>query len=380
MEAENLVAIAIPSKKGEASVNFAAHLSRLQPPINTSLAILSVYDKPVDEARIILVEHAKKMGAKYLFFIDDDVLVPPYALARLLNLKAKVASGVYYTKYKPPVPVILKKDYVGGYDKWQFGDVIDVDYIGLGCALIDMSIFDEIEPPYFKYIAGTPSPTEEQHKLGEDAYFCEKVRNKGYKIWVDTAVQCVHEDRKTGTNYFYFKPIGMGAWREKGKPIMYIPPAESELRKPQEKKKNVNLCWGYGSDYLANFVDVPTIKTEEIVKKYDDVEWVKIRNTLEFMNNEEAIGFLKTLNLIMKDGAVIEFTVPNVLNKVMNLSQASTIADVSAVFGMAGRKYKSIYTKKSIEDMMRLLGFKIDNIDLRDEEIIVSAKKGVKGD
>ena len=143
----NIIMIALASGNGLVSTNFWLH-DTIQAPMNTTMSRACVKGKPVDEARNELVSYARRIGARYIFFIDDDVLIPQNALIRLFHLKTGVATGVYYTKTQPSVPVILKKDRPAGFEDWKYGDVIEVDYAGAGCLLVDMNVFDAIEEKF----------------------------------------------------------------------------------------------------------------------------------------------------------------------------------------------------------------------------------------
>jgi hypothetical protein len=60
-------------------------------------------------------------------------------------------------------------------------DLIEVEGMGMGCMLTDITVFDQIEKPYFP-VTWMP---EANDYLGEDINFCQAVRAKGYKIFVD---------------------------------------------------------------------------------------------------------------------------------------------------------------------------------------------------
>lgn len=371
----NLIAVGIPTKNGLWSYRFGLSLVQLGTPINCSLMHIVVAGKPVDEARNIIVEQAKAAGAKYLMFIDDDNLVPPFAIPRLLNLKAKVASGVYYTKYQPPTPVILKKDYVGGWDKWTYGDVIDVDYIGLGCALIDMSVFDEMEPPYFKYSKGSIDPFKAEPHIGEDVYFCDKVLQAGHKIYVDTYVQVGHEDFANGLNYFFFEPGHCGAWIGKEGLVQYLPDAITRQKMVDEAisaPSTPKVCWGYGDH--EDFKEANTVDVIEIRKRFKDIEHIKIKNALEFRSPEETLSLLHAILSVAKTGAIMEVHIPNSIAKIRALITEPDEVFIDKFTGCPQGRYKSFYTKGNIEAIAKLLNIQETNVSIEGEEIVLTGK------
>jgi len=371
---ENVIAICTPTKNGLLSIN--AHLAHtgVGSPLNTSTVRLLVEGKPVDKARNELVELAQKHKAKYLFFLDDDTLPPQYSLLRLLALlqrnpktgkEERVASGVYYTKSVPPIPVLLKKNWPGGYTNWEFGDIFEVDYIGLGCALIDMRIFSEIDKPYFSYHKGSADPNEYQGTIGEDVYFCEKVRNAGYKIWVDAGIQCEHEDKANNMRYFHWKEAGMGAWMAQDGVVRYFPTAGSSDR-PDPTASAVagkKVCWGYDKEVPEGFEEAGITSGELLRTKYKDIEAVKIRGLIEYLPVQDAIGFLTRLVRLMKVGAWIEVVVPDTVSAVRNLTEESDERVIEGVIGAPNKPYRNLFTKKGLERTLAAAGI-IKNIEI----------------
>ena len=371
----NLICVGIPTKNGLWSYRFGLSVWQLQTPINCSLMHMIVAGKPVDDARNAIVEQAKIAGAKYILFIDDDNLIPPFTIPRLLNLKAKVASGVYYTKYQPPTPVILKKDHIGGWDKWTYGDVVEVDYIGLGCALIDMSVFDDIEPPYFKYMKGGCDPHKPEPHIGEDVYFCDKVLQAGHKIYVDTFVQAGHEDFANKTTYFFNESTHCGAWMDHDGLVKYLPDANTRVAKPAncEAVSTPKLCWGYGA--LEGFTEANTIDALEIRKKFKDVETLKVRNVLEYRTPEEAVSFLTAISSISKTGAELELLVPDAIRKIRSLTNETDDAEFIDKFtGCPQGRYRSYYTTKNIEAIAGLVNIRDIKVVQEGDDIVLTGK------
>jgi hypothetical protein len=373
----NLILACVPTKNGMFSTTFLSSLLGIQTPINASLGWSFAIGKPVDEARNALVESAKAMKAKYIMFIDDDTLIPPFTIPRLLNMNVKVASGVYYTKTQPPTPVILRRDVPGGFKDWQYGDVITVDYIGLGCCLIDMTVFDDIEPPYFYYKKGMRGPEDTPDTIGEDVYFCDKVAKAGHKIWVDTVVQCHHEDNPTKTTYFYNRPTNTGAWRGPDGKIYYIPPAEHPERKDPKANavKGAKLCWGYGVGQLEGFTEANDVDLNALREKYIEVEEITARNLLEFGTSEQAQAILVGMQKIMRDGAKLEVEVPNVLPYIKKVDDSSGVNYLQAIFGWQDGKYRSAYTAKCLDELAVNAGFKQVSVREDGDKLVLEGVK-----
>jgi hypothetical protein len=54
--------------------------------------------------------------------------------------------------------------------------------------LIDLSIVPDLDQPWFHF-ATYPSG---QTMIGEDAWFCQQARAKGYEVWADPTIDIGH--------------------------------------------------------------------------------------------------------------------------------------------------------------------------------------------
>ncbi len=179
-------------------------------PLGTKLTKIS--NRPADEARNDIV---KRLEKDWLFFMDSDQTFHPDTLHRLLSWDLPIVSGLYFKSPGQPVPHVYTYAYqdgahnyqalldpigryLSGYAEQLKGNVaivlpstreqlIECDGIGAGCLLVHKRVFDAIEPPWFKYVEGT--------NCGEDFYFCRKVQQAGFKIYVDPGVVCGHREK-----------------------------------------------------------------------------------------------------------------------------------------------------------------------------------------
>ena len=375
----NIIMTALASGSGYVSTNFWLS-DTIQAPMNTTMTRGCIKGKPVDEARNELVKYARLIGAKYIFFIDDDVLVPHNALIRLFGLKTGVATGVYYTKTQPSVPVILKKDRPAGFEDWKFGDVIEVDYCGAGCLLIKMEVFDAIEEkfpgmPFFKYNRARTDITEGMGYIGEDIWFCDLAAKCGYPIMCDTGVQCGHEDAGNSLVYKYDPRYDICVWAfgDTGK-IGYLPTADMS-RETAAKKEYIsgNICWGYGT--LDGFTEAGVGSAPDIKDKFEKIESVKIQKLLEYRTNEESVGILRALHTVMDADSDIEIKVPDIIKAVKDVDDDSSQSDIEAVMGTADGKYRGIYTKAFMLEAMKAAGFKDISVKKKGKSLVVTARK-----
>jgi len=136
-------------------------------------------------------------GYDYLFFVDSDIILPEDALVKLLNCHADVASGWYYVRYNdgstptclskfiaPPEGNYYKQIPVEDLDDSQY---MEVDAGGMGCMLIKVSLFHTMPYPYFQFVE-----YHNREVLGEDLFFCNKLRRQDIKVKVDTSLKCGH--------------------------------------------------------------------------------------------------------------------------------------------------------------------------------------------
>jgi hypothetical protein len=147
---------------------------------------------PVDAARDRLVKDAQEAGARYLFFLDDDVMPPADTLAVLQGNELPIVSGLYWAKRG--MPAIWRwnkadKDYQP-IRQWPQNALLPIDAAGAGCLLIDMRVFDRIPEPWFLWEVRDPRKPKGR---SEDFYFFKKAQEHGFACYCDTRVRCIHQ-------------------------------------------------------------------------------------------------------------------------------------------------------------------------------------------
>jgi len=136
--------------------------------------------------RNILIKRFLKSDYEWLLFVDADTVPPPNILDMTEN-KVNICSGVYYVWLKNNlVPLIMKRVSSGDYNilaNFVSAEhyLIEVDGIGGGALLINRKVFERLKPPYFLVIYGNDGIRVK----GNDFYFCEKAKKKGFKVYVD---------------------------------------------------------------------------------------------------------------------------------------------------------------------------------------------------
>lgn len=134
-----------------------------------------------------LVKAAKSWSATHILWLDSDMSFPFYTAFKLLDHNLPIVAGNYVRRQQPYKTVAYPKLY-----EWDTSlthaqedplvkTLIEVEGIGMGCMLTDISVFEQLKAPWFeiKWDHST------QDYLGEDFNLCINARSKGYKVLVD---------------------------------------------------------------------------------------------------------------------------------------------------------------------------------------------------
>jgi GT2 family glycosyltransferase len=152
---------------------------------------------PLERARTESVREALEWGADYIVFLDDDVVPPSSGLVRLHMDAVPIVSGLYKARRPPRLPMMMRRK--NRAEPWKIDDrtvrwdvefaknyprnqLVQVDAVPLGFCFILREVFEKTPPPWFKFT--------ELH--GEDCYFSWKAAQSGFKLYVDTNVNCYH--------------------------------------------------------------------------------------------------------------------------------------------------------------------------------------------
>lgn len=206
------VLIAILNGREVVHTKWALALRNLQVPLQNQ--IITPKGLPFDHARNDAVRHALSHNFTWLFFLDDDVVAPYDGLARLLNHKLDIVSGLYFRRSPPlNLPVMMRnepaKNEKGELVKNEKGEqvlvanwvskfdapaLLQVDYVGAGCLLIHRRALEKTmeatQGRPFRWLSEVGGP--DGRKLSEDYAWCDTAQKCGFKIMVDTGIQCGH--------------------------------------------------------------------------------------------------------------------------------------------------------------------------------------------
>lgn len=226
-----------------------------------------------DEQRNMDTEDFMNGRADWLYWIDDDTIHPPGTISRLMNIGKPFVSGLYLHKVFPFPPIAYMKTDIGEYEpvkEFDKGEIVEVDSVGMGCALIHRSVYEKVRAYHDVYLRGNhelfalpktsvrnlnnlngkikraagyivdgiycmpvakvedDSPVWEKRQWPyyamnygrtEDHYFCELAAEAGIKPYLDTNVFCKHTEHYD---------VGEAQWRDIKKKTIRMKLAEQQ--------------------------------------------------------------------------------------------------------------------------------------------------------
>lgn len=337
---------------GEHSFLFSQCMAGMVMPTNFSMVLRYLPGLEVGRSRNMLVNEAQRIGAKYLLFLDEDVIFPANLAAKLLyhlqnHPDWTFVSGLYATKMVPPEPMLYTEWGQGVDWGWKQGELKKVLFTGMGCSLIRVSDFDLLEvetyhdknpwyavdvevKEYFK----TQGMTGAGEKIGhtEDAFFFDKLRKAGLNAYVDTGLLCDHYDKNT--NIYYRVPIDNGtavkpdAWNRT--PRVANLGAGGEYN-PYEVQ--VDLRDDPHIDFKCDISNLPNDWTEKF-------HLVKSNHVLEHFSHTKTLDILREWVRILEPGGVLRITVPDLeFACKMVLEGRTDLAVIGMIYGDQGSNY-----------------------------------------
>jgi len=145
---------------------------------------------PFDHARNNACQDMLNGGYGWVFFLDDDTVPPPDAVLRLQAHNLDIVSGLYYRRHQGLQPCMQGVN--GGWiTDVPFGKLLEVGTVGAGCMLIRRNVFEKMKKPWFEWLCDRED-LPENVRWSEDFNFCVKARAAGFKVIVDTTIQCKH--------------------------------------------------------------------------------------------------------------------------------------------------------------------------------------------
>lgn len=146
-------------------------------------------------ARENLLAQARELMVDYVFFIDDDMVVPQDIIVRLAKHDVPVVSGLAFARREPFLPIILlnhhypNPDVPGGvverYETWfdyPEDQLVQVAGTGLAATLIRNDALEAL----------SDYACTSKEGASEDIQLMRELRMKGFNIYIDTALKVGH--------------------------------------------------------------------------------------------------------------------------------------------------------------------------------------------
>lgn len=191
---------------GMVPLEFALSIQQIVMPLITSTHYFYRKSIPSARAREQMTHEARKVGVKYIFYLDDDVLLQPHTLYDLYNMmerhpEAAIISGVYCTRQEVPEPIVYQKHGDGAF--WDFaverGVLEPIFAAGAGCLMARVEALEDVER-----ILGRPlwddeydgdENTQFRRMWGHDIRFCKRMHETAahYKPEADIGLMTKNE-------------------------------------------------------------------------------------------------------------------------------------------------------------------------------------------
>lgn len=177
------VLIGIPSTE-DVKADFATSLAglvayTLSTAREIQLGVFNAKGCHTDRNRHYIIREAQKLDARFLLFLDADMVFPPTLLLKLLAGGKDVTGCDYPRRVQPFNTLAMGMDGLP-LDRNRKG-LVEVSRMPTGTMLLDMAVLAEIgDPPWF-----------ENHHLEEDKFsngdytFCDRARAKGIQLFCD---------------------------------------------------------------------------------------------------------------------------------------------------------------------------------------------------
>lgn len=213
---DSSMVVVIPTREPFIHTTFHQVLSGLQWPMNQRRAMIFVSGAEVgqayDEQVAAVLSSPDFKDFKYLLTVEDDTLPPPGGVLPLLDAIERFGfdgvGGLYFTKgdYNMPMCYGDPSEFArtgriefGPRDVTEAiktGGIVECNGIAMGFSLYKMSLFREIQPPWFVTLN-----KEGEGQMTQDLYFCRKAKAAGKRFATHCGVRCAHADWKNGMFY-----------------------------------------------------------------------------------------------------------------------------------------------------------------------------------
>ena len=154
------------------------------------------YAYSVQQMRNLIVKNQiNYIPSDYILWIDSDIVVPQFALERMLDSKKQFVTGYYRQRKQEIIPEIYYINQNGGYSNFtkdqveNLPEISEIGACGFGCVLTDVNLFKQYEYPWFVY----HETYDFKDTLSEDVDACIRIFNQTkVRPWLDKTIKCQH--------------------------------------------------------------------------------------------------------------------------------------------------------------------------------------------
>ena len=185
------ILIAVPTERFVETETFKS-IYDLTVPCGFATEFKTYIGDQIDDLRNLIVEDGKQYD--YVFSVDSDIVLPKDSLKKMLLADKDIISGLYIQRIPNTHTLEVYMDTQGGgvtnipHEYIDGRGIVEIAACGMGCCLINGSVFRKMEYPHFFY----KSAIEHRDTISEDVYFCMKARQYGFRVWADESIRCEH--------------------------------------------------------------------------------------------------------------------------------------------------------------------------------------------
>lgn len=170
------------------------------------ISLTTCYGLGFAESRVHLAKQAlADQSVTHVLFLDDDILIPQDAIAKLVAANLPLVAGMY-TKKNPTLESVVTtiapdKGYIYGQHMVQPtqtpSEPVPSSACGAGFLLVEVNTFKRLPEPWFQFVHAADGSVV----IGEDSYFIQKATSLGMPTFVLPDVCGVHVDFATGEHF-----------------------------------------------------------------------------------------------------------------------------------------------------------------------------------
>jgi len=157
--------------------NLTANLAKA----NINYELLINLGSVIPQQRNTLVDNAKAVRCTHIMWIDSDMHFPSNTVVSLLNHNKSIVAATYSTRIKPQRSVAFTDPFNLNKRLEAKTGLHQVWAVGMGCMLVDISVYDMLGKPWYNYIYNNDT----KDLSGEDIFFCKNANDAGYEIYID---------------------------------------------------------------------------------------------------------------------------------------------------------------------------------------------------